>query len=87
METLKVSAKSSPNLVAGAIAGIVRQSGRAELQAIGAGAVNQAVKSIAAASVYLEDDKISIVCKPSFIEVEVGGETRTAIMFTVMGMQ
>ena len=87
METLKVSAKSSPNLVAGAIAGIVRQSGKAELQAIGAGAVNQAVKAIAAASVYLEEDKISIACKPSFIEVGGGGETRTAIMFTVMSMQ
>lgn len=84
MENLKVSAKSSPNLVAGAIAGIIRESESVEIQAIGAGAVNQAIKAVAAANVFLEGDGLSVVCKPKFIEVELNGESRTAMSLVVM---
>lgn len=83
MEILKVSAKSSPNLVAGAIAGVIRESGGVEVQAIGAGAVNQAVKAIAVAGAFLTDDQIEICCKPSFAEVSVNDEQRTAIKLVV----
>ncbi len=85
MELLKVSAKSSPNLVAGAIAGILREKKEVELQAIGAGSVNQAVKAIAVARVFLEGDGIAIACVPYFTEVSVGGEEKTAIRFVIEG--
>ena len=84
MELLKVSAKSNPNLVAGAIAGITRENKEVELQAIGAGSVNQAIKAIAVARVFLEEDGIAIACVPAFTEVEVGDESRTAIKFTIV---
>ncbi len=84
MELLKVSAKSSPNLVAGAIAGILRDGKEAELQAIGAGSVNQAVKAIAVARVFLEGDGIVLSCVPHFAEVTVNGEERTAIRFVIL---
>jgi stage V sporulation protein S len=83
MEILKVSAKSRSTAVAGAIAGVVRESGRAEVQAIGAGAVNQAVKAVAIARGYLSEDGISIVCIPSFVEVIIGDQERTAIKLIV----
>ena len=81
MELLKVSAKSNPNLVAGAIAGLLRENKEVELQAIGAGSVNQAVKAIAVAGVFLTEDGISIACRPTFTQVDVGDESRTAIKF------
>ena len=84
MEILKVSAKSSPNLVAGAIAGVIRDAGEVEVQAIGAGAVNQAIKAIAVANSFLAEDQIEICCKPSFAEVSVNDEQRTAIKLIVM---
>lgn len=84
MELLKVSAKSNPNLVAGAIAGILRENKEVELQAIGAGSVNQAVKAIAVAKVFLEEDGIAITCLPCFTEVSVGTESRTAIRFEIL---
>ena len=84
MELLKVSAKSNPNMVAGAIAGITRENKEVEIQAIGAGSVNQAVKSIAVARLYLENDGISVSCVPYFAEVEVGEEVRTAIKFVIL---
>ncbi|MBR6769550.1 MAG: stage V sporulation protein S [Clostridia bacterium] len=84
MELLKVSAKSNPNMVAGAIAGILRENKEVELQAIGAGSVNQAVKAVAVARVFLEEDAISIACIPGFTEISVGEEVRTAIKFTVI---
>jgi stage V sporulation protein S len=80
---LKVSAKSKPSSVAGAIAGVIRQSGRAEVQAIGAGAINQAIKAIAIARGYLAANGFDIVCVPSFIEVKINGEERTAILLVV----
>jgi len=83
MEILKVSAKSRSTAVAGAIAGVIRESGRAEVQAIGAGAVNQAVKAVAIARGYLAEDGITIVCMPAFVEVMIGEQERTAIKFVV----
>jgi len=83
MEILKVSAKSRSTAVAGAIAGVVRESGRAEVQAIGAGAVNQAVKAVAIARGYLAEDGITVVCIPSFVEVMIGDQERTAIRLVV----
>ncbi|MBM4428902.1 MAG: stage V sporulation protein S [Chloroflexi bacterium] len=83
MEMLKVSAKSRSTAVAGAIAGVIRESGRAEVQAIGAGAVNQAVKAVAIARGYLAEDGIDIVCVPSFVEVVIADQERTAIRIVV----
>lgn len=83
MDILKVSAKSRSTAVAGAIAGVVRESGHAEVQAIGAGAVNQAVKAVAIARGYLAEDGIEIVCMPFFTEVMIGDQERTAIKLIV----
>lgn len=83
MEIIKVSSKSAPHAVAGAIANVVRESNSAEIQSVGAGATNQAVKSIAIARGYLAPSGIDIVCIPGFINVEVGGENRTAIRLIV----
>jgi stage V sporulation protein S len=80
---LKVSARSRPSSVAGAIAGVVRETGRAEVQSIGAGATNQAVKAVAIARSYLQEDGIDIVCIPSFAEVMIEQEERTAIRLVV----
>lgn len=82
-EVLKVSARSRPSAVAGAIAGVVRESGRAEVQAIGAGATNQAVKAVAIARDYLEETGINAVCLPAFIDVTIDNEDRTAIRLIV----
>jgi len=84
MEIIKVSAKSRSTSVAGAIAGVVRENGRAEVQAIGAGAVNQAVKAVAIARGYLELDGIDVVCIPAFVEVEIDGQERTAVKLSVV---
>jgi stage V sporulation protein S len=83
MEVLKVASNSNPNKVAGALAGMIREHGRAELQAIGAGAVNQAVKAIAIARGYLAPSGIDLVSIPAFTDVEIDKETRTAIKFIV----
>jgi len=80
---LKVSARSRPSSVAGAIAGVVRETGKAELQAIGAGATNQAIKAVAIARSYLHEDGIDIVCIPSFVEVVIEQEERTAIRLMI----
>lgn len=84
MELLKVSAKSNPNMVAGAIAGILRENRDVELQAIGAGSVNQAIKAVAVARVFLSADNIPIAVVPCFTEVTVGEEARTAIRLEVV---
>lgn len=83
MDIIKVSAKSRSTSVAGAIAGVIRESGRAEVQAIGAGAVNQAIKATAIARGYLTLDGIDVVCIPAFTEVEIDGQERTALRFLV----
>ncbi|HAK40344.1 MAG TPA: stage V sporulation protein S [Synergistales bacterium] len=81
MEVLKVSANSQPKSVAGAIAAVVRESGAVEIQAVGAGAVNQTVKSIAIARGYVSPNGIDLVCIPSFAKIEIDGEERTAMKF------
>lgn len=83
MGILKVSAKSRSTAVAGAIAGTVRENGRAEAQAIGAGAVNQAVKAVAIARGYLALDGIDVICVPTFTEVDIEGQVRTAMKLIV----
>ena len=82
-EVLKVSARSRPSAVAGAIAGVVREAGRAEVQAIGAGATNQAVKAVAIARDYLLETGIEAICLPAFIDVQIDEENRTAIRLIV----
>lgn len=83
VEVLKVSGKSRPSSVAGAIAGVVRQAGRVEIQAIGAGATNQAIKAVAIARGYLISSGIDIICIPAFIDVTIDDEERTAIKLLV----
>ncbi|TET31217.1 MAG: stage V sporulation protein S [Anaerolineales bacterium] len=83
MTILKVSSDSRTSAVAGAIAGVVREHQRAEVQAIGAGAVNQAVKAVAIARGYLQEDGIDIVCLPEFTTVDISGKERTAIRLVV----
>ena len=83
MDIIKVAARSRSTAVAGAIAGLMRERGRAEVQAIGAGAVNQAVKAVAIARGFLTLDGIDVICIPAFTEVEIEGKERTAIKLTV----
>jgi stage V sporulation protein S len=82
-DVIKVSATSRSTAVAGAIAGVMREHRFAEVQAIGAGAVNQAVKALAIARGYLDGDGIDIMCTPQFMEVDIDGQERTAVRFTV----
>ncbi len=83
MDIIKVSAHSRSTSVAGAIAGVVRESGRAEVQAIGAGAVNQAVKAAAIARSYLAQDGIDVVCLPEFAEIQIDEQERTAVKLII----
>lgn len=83
MEMIKVSANSRTSAVAGAIAGVVREYKRAEVQAIGAGAVNQAVKALVLATGYLKNDGINVVCIPEFADVTIDDKVRTAIKLVV----
>jgi len=83
MDIIKVSATSRTSAVAGAIAGVVREHKRAEVQAIGAGAVNQAVKALVLATGYLKGDDIFVVCVPEFVDVQIDDKVRTAIKLVV----
>jgi stage V sporulation protein S len=83
MEILKVSSKSNPNSVAGALAGVLRERGTAEIQAIGAGAINQAVKAIAISRGFVAPSGMDLICIPAFTDVEIDGEERTAIKLIV----
>jgi stage V sporulation protein S len=83
MNIIKVSARSRTASVAGAIAGVIRESGRAEVQAIGAGAVNQALKAIAIATGYMSEEDVEVVCVPSFVEVMIDDQERTAVRILV----
>ena len=83
MEVLKVSAKSNPNSVAGALAGVLRECGAAEMQAIGAGAINQSVKAIAIARGFVAPSGVDLVCIPAFADVVIDGEERTAMKFII----
>lgn len=83
MEILKVSATSKPKSVAGALAAVLRDKGTAELQAVGAGAVNQAVKAIAITRGFVAPNGIDLVCVPAFAEISIDGQDRTAMKFIV----
>jgi stage V sporulation protein S len=83
MEVLKVSAQSKPKSVAGALAAVIREKGAAELQAVGAGAVNQAIKAIAITRGYVAPNGIDLVTIPAFVEIIIDQEERTAIKFIV----
>lgn len=85
MDVLKVSAQSKPKSVAGALAAVLREKGTVEVQAVGAGAVNQTVKGIAIARGYVAPNGIDLICVPAFIEILINGESRTAIRFIVEG--
>lgn len=86
MEVLRVSTKSNPNSVAGALAGVLREKGTAELQAVGAGALNQAVKAVKAVAIargFVAPSGIDLVCVPAFADIEIDGEERTAIKLII----
>ena len=83
MDVIKVSGKSRTSAVAGAIAGVFRERQHAEVQAIGASAINQAVKALALARNYLAEDGFTIVVIPEFVDVEIDQKVRTAIKFVV----
>ena len=82
-EVLKVSTRSRPSAVAGAIARVIRESGMPEVQSIGAGATKQAIKAVAIARSYLSEEGVDIVCIPSFIDVAIDDEERTAIRLLI----
>ena len=83
MEVLKVSTKSNPNSVAGALAAIIKEQNIAEIQAVGAGAINQAVKAIAIARGFIAPSGKDVVCIPAFTGIQIDGEERTAIKLIV----
>ena len=83
MDMIKVSANSRTSAVAGAIAGVVREHRRAEVQAIGAGAINQAIKALVLATGYLKNDGIFISCVPEFADVTIEDKVRTAIKLVI----
>lgn len=85
MEVLKVSSKSNPAAVAGAVAGVLRQTESVDIHVIGAGAVNQAIKAIAIARGFVASAGMDLCCIPSFEDVEIDGEARTAISLRVEG--
>jgi stage V sporulation protein S len=83
MDMIKVSATSRTSAVAGAIAGVVREHHRAEVQAIGAGAINQAMKALILATGYLKNDGIFVTCVPEFADVTIEDKVRTAIKLVI----
>lgn len=85
MEVLKVASNSNPNSVAGAIANAVKTFGKSEIQAIGAGALNQAIKAVAIARGFVIPCGIDLVCIPAFTEIEVDGDLKTGIKLIVKG--
>ena len=83
METLKVSSKSNPSSVAGALANLFRENKEVEVQAIGAGALNQAIKAIAIARGFVAPSGKNLICIPAFTDIVIDGEERTAIKLIV----
>ena len=83
MEKLKVSSKSNPNSVAGALANIFKEQNTLEIQAVGAGALNQAIKAIAIARGFVAPSGKNLVCTPAFVDIMIDGENRTAIKLIV----
>ena len=83
MDLLKVASKSSPNSVAGSIAGLIKANGRVEMQAIGAGAINQAVKAVAIAKGFVAPTGSDLICSPVFTDVSINDEEKTGIKFII----
>ena len=83
MDVLRISTKSNPNSVAGAIAGLIKEKGRAEMQAIGAGALNQAIKAIAIARGFVAPSGIDLICIPAFTEIKIDDDERTGIKLLI----
>ncbi len=83
MTTLKVSTNSNPNKVAGALAGTIKEQGKVELQTIGAGSLNQAVKAVAIARGFVASGGIDLIFIPAFIDIEIDGDARTAIRLII----
>jgi stage V sporulation protein S len=83
MSVLRVSTKSNPNAVAGALVGTIRERGAAELQTIGAGALNQAVKALAIARGFMAPSGVDLICRPAFADVTIAGQERTAIRLMI----
>lgn len=81
---VKVSSRSNPNLVAGAVAALLRESGRAEVLVVGAGALNQAIKAVVVTRGYLADEGMDVCCQPAFAEVDIDGEARTGIRLLIL---
>jgi stage V sporulation protein S len=83
METLKVAAHTNPNTLAGALAATIQEHNRAEMQSVGAGALNQAIKAIAIARGFVAPHGIDLICIPAFSEITIDGNERTAIKLFV----
>ena len=83
MDILKVSAKSNPSSVAGALAGVLKEKGVAEIQAVGAGALNQAIKAVAIARGFVAPTGMDLICIPAFTDIEIDGAERTAMRLIV----
>lgn len=83
MERLKVSSKSNPSSVAGALANVFREKGNVEIQAVGAGALNQAIKAVAIARGFMAPSGKNLVCIPAFADITIDGEERTAIKLII----
>ena len=83
MDILKISTKSNPNSVAGAIAGLIKEKGKAEMQAIGAGALNQAIKAVAIARGFVAPAGVDLICIPAFTDIQINGEEKTALKIIV----
>lgn len=83
MDVLRISTKSNPNSVAGAIAGLIKEKGKAEMQAIGAGALNQAIKAIAIARGFVAPSGVDLICVPAFTEIKIDDDERTGIRLLV----
>ena len=83
MDVLRISTKSNPNSVAGAIAGLIKEKGKAEMQAIGAGALNQAVKAIAIARDFVAPSGVDLICIPAFTEIKIEEDERTGIKLRI----
>ena len=83
METLKVSSKSNPSSVAGALANVFREKGNVEIQVVGAGALNQAIKAVAIARGFMAPSGKNLVCIPAFADITIDGEERTAIKLII----
>ena len=83
MDVLRISTKSNPNSVAGAIAGLIKEKGKAEMQAIGAGALNQAVKAIAIARGFVAPSGVDLICIPAFTEINIEEDERTGIKLLI----